>query len=99
MCISAVGEILANEETKIKRFVIGACWKKMPINFVFESTGYGIRATDMQELSRTKDKFLIKPMFEKIFGVLYSEVPDLMDVEEYPIDFCITLTIFFTKQI
>ncbi len=86
-CISEIRAILENEKEKIKRFVIGACWMGMPINFIFENTGYGIRATDMSELSRTKDKFMIKPVFEKIFEVLYSEIPEFANVEKYPIDF------------
>ena len=86
-CLSDIRAIIADEKTKIMHFVKGACWQGMPINFVFENSGYGIRATDMRELSRTRDRFHIKPVFEKIFDVLYPEIPELEAIEKYPVDF------------
>lgn len=84
-CLSEIRDMIFDEHMKIKHFVLGASWQGMPINFVFENTGYGLRATDMNELSRTQDTFGIKPVFEKIFEALYSEIPELRDVEKYPI--------------
>lgn len=68
------------------RFVIGSSWQGWPINFVFENTG-GIHATDTRELSRNHDRFHIKPVFDKIFIALYSEIPELACIEKFPIRF------------
>ncbi len=89
-CIADVRTVLKNEHARIRRFVCGACWQSMPVNFIFENIkGFGLRVTDMDELSRTRDKFGIKPVFEQIFNVLSREIPELQSVEKYPENFCI----------
>ena len=84
-CLSNIRKIIAADKEKIMRFVIGASWQGWPISFVFENSGYGIRATDTSELSRVHDKFNINPVFNKIFNVLYSEIPELARIEKYTI--------------